>query len=425
MSEEESDVSLKTRRRHCIAVRLEKINKILFDKDMSKFNDTQNVTFFDFLMMIKQKGGRNGREGSFEYVNSGSVGHTFKASYYIGDKLVEYAVKISAYLKDPEYADKNVCDKYLPENVEVEMLKIMSELVKNGVTVNITTPIHYFRTPIGDFVELIRNISEECDMVIDKFEKKIKDIDKNGDKNEVYELGKIIDTNKGIKKNVDMFLDQYKADQFHNHVSIVTTEWANGGDLLSYMQGRYDKFKLNHWKWFFFQVVSVFAVIQNFYPNFRHNDAKANNFLVTKGKFNCGRLVIEGNVFGFGAYDRLITLGDWDFACIPPLIKNYKVMATWSKKYNINERKNQYYDIHYFFNTLVRKRFLPEIMTSDKVPKEVKEFVNRVVPPKLRSGGVTKRGRLLTDKEYTTPLRILLEDPFFQSYRLGRIKEID
>ena len=113
-----------------------------------------------------------------------------------------------------------------------------------------------------------------------------------------------------------------------------------------------------------------------------------------------------------------IKLWDFDFACIPGIVDNSKVDAEWTNKINICPEQNKYYDIHYFINTLIRKGFLPEIMTSDKVPDKVKEFINRVVPEKYQTGKyVSERGRILVKDEYLTPDEILKNDPFFKVMR--------
>ena len=47
-----------------------------------------------------------------------------------------------------------------------------------------------------------------------------------------------------------------------------------------------------------------------------------------------------------------IKLWDFDFACIEGVVNNSKVNAKWTDKINVSYGKNQYYDIHYFFNNL-------------------------------------------------------------------------
>jgi hypothetical protein len=113
-----------------------------------------------------------------------------------------------------------------------------------------------------------------------------------------------------------------------------------------------------------------------------------------------------------------IKLWDFDFACIPGIVDNSKVDADWTTKINIVPEQNRYYDIHYFFNTLTRKGFLPEFWTAEEVPESVKEFVRRVVPEKFQSGKlVSDRGRILVTDEYMIADDIIKKDPFFASMR--------
>ena len=100
------------------------------------------------------------------------------------------------------------------------------------------------------------------------------------------------------------------------------------------------------------------------------------------------------------------------------VVDNSKVEAEWTSKININPEQNRYYDVHYFFNTLSRKGFFPEFWDEDKVPQKVREFVNRIIPDKYKSGKlVSERGRILVNDEYITPDEILKTDSFFKNMR--------
>jgi hypothetical protein len=100
------------------------------------------------------------------------------------------------------------------------------------------------------------------------------------------------------------------------------------------------------------------------------------------------------------------------------VVENSKVSAEWTDRINIKPEQNKYYDVHYFFNTLTRKGFFNEFWTLEEVPKEVKEFVRRVVPEKYAEGKyVSERGRILHNKEFVTPEILLTQDPFFNKMR--------
>ena len=114
----------------------------------------------------------------------------------------------------------------------------------------------------------------------------------------------------------------------------------------------------------------------------------------------------------------VIKLCDFDFACIPGYVDNIKVTEKWTRDMNITIKENCYYDIHYFFNTLIHNGFFPEILNPKIVPEEVGNFIGRVIPSKYRRDPfVNKKGRLIKDIQYVTPLYILENDEFFAEFR--------
>jgi serine/threonine protein kinase len=169
-------------------------------------------------------------------------------------------------------------------------------------------------------------------------------------------------------------------------------------------------------------LLSVLAVIQKKYPGFRHNDLKANNVLIQKidmrNKNNKFKYKINDKDYIVPNIGIQIKIWDFDFACIPGIVENAKVNTSWCKKINIVPERNRYYDVHYFFNTLTKKGFLPQFYDSDEIPQKVKEFVKRVVPEEYSDGKyVANRGRILINKELTTPDLLLKTDPFFEKMR--------
>ena len=183
----------------------------------------------------------------------------------------------------------------------------------------------------------------------------------------------------------------------------------------------YKKFKLSHWKVFFFQIISVLAVIQSKYPTFRHNDLKANNILVHKivSKKQTFTYTVVGCKYRVTNIGYQIKLWDFDFSCIPGIVDNLKVSSDWAKnEINVEPVQNRYYDMHYFFNTFIRKGFFPQFLTDTGIPQEARDFVDRIVPQKYRKGkNVHKRGRIITRTEYLLPNDVLRTDPFFEEFR--------
>jgi hypothetical protein len=330
------------------------------------------------------------------------------------------------------------------------MIKLLSYFVVRRQTPHIVLPIGTFDTSIETFTS-----SNMTDCVCD------------------------VDGDGKIKKNekYDEFMEKYKNGDYYDKVSILISEWANRGDLLDFLRKYHgtSNFTLHHWKSIFFQLLSVLAVIQSKYPSFRHNDLKANNLLVHKitkpDDFFTYRIAKKKYRVKNIGYQ--IKMWDFDFACIPGIVDNKKVESEWTKTINVTPTQNRYYDVHYFFNTLIKKSFCSGIMTNKNVPQEVRDFINRLLPEKYRNdplanelksyieknihdkykdcqygtkfingypmnptirkyienmipdkfkhikvGVVHEKGRLLVDDEYLTPLEILETDPFFAEYRI-------
>jgi len=350
------------------------------DQNRRDIRDILNKKVFDFNQIINDIGGK------LQYVKSGTTGHTFKGiSYNNNGKIINYGVKVVAYSKKDSYGDLNLCDR--PENAEILMLKLLSEFVLNGQTPHIVLPIGSFNTNIAPFVKLAKTYTES--------------------------------------KKFDSFLEKYHKNEYFNDVSILISEWANGGELLEYIKDNYKTMKVKEWRVIFFQILSVLAVIQKKYPAFRHNDLKPNNILVQISELNNKNLKFRYVINGFEYYvpniGVQIKLWDFDFACIPGIIENSKVDAEWTDKINIKPEQNRYYDVHYFFNTLTRKGFFSDFWTVSEVPNEVKEFVRRVVPLKYAEGEyVSERGRILHNKEYVRPDILLEKDIFFEKMRVKK-----
>ena len=353
----------------------------------NKYDDTNdscdtrialNKKIHDFNKAISQIG------GDLMYIKSGTTGHTFKGVINGENDSYNYAVKVVAYPKKEKYGSINNAKR--PENAELMMIKLLSYFVINKQTPHIVLPIGTFNTNIQPFIEIVNN-----EKVIDK-------------QNEKY-------------KN---FVERYENGEYYGKVSILISEWANRGDLLDFFRKNYRKFKLLHWKVFFFQILSVLAIIQYKFPSFRHNDMKANNILVHKiSKTNTSfTYKVVGKTYVVPNIGYIVKLWDFDFACIPGIVNNNKVSSEWTKSINVTPEQNRYYDVHYFFNTLIKKGFFPQFMNEDYIPQEAKDFVDRIVPNKYKEGRyVHKRGRILINDEYYTPDEILKKDPFFEEFR--------
>lgn len=420
----ESSESFKDRYADTLQFRLDFIKILLKNsklEPMVDMDDTSTENYMNPYINKKSINGNNARYvlnkkimnfssvitdigGKLEYIKSGTTGHAFKGHIMIENKeIINFGVKVVAYPKKENYG--NINDIRRPENAELMMIKLLSQFVIKKQTPYIILPIATFNTPIETFVRLTKDGT-------------IPEKTKNGA------------TDQENKKFVE-FVKKYNNGEYYGNVSILLCEWANRGDLLSYIRKYYKEFTLNHWKVIFFQIISVLAVIQHKYPSFRHNDLKANNILIhrVKDKSDSMEHVINDYVYKVPSIGFFIKLWDFDFACIPNVVNNQKVSDEWTTRLNIDPVKNRYYDIHYFFNTLMKKSFFPQF-TEGGVPKEVFDFVNRIVPPKFQKGkymvaGTDKRpkgDRIALDIEYKIPEEILRTDEFFAEFRRGSRK---
>ena len=336
------------------------------------------------------------------YIKSGTTGHTFKGISMPDssrpDMVINYAIKVVAYSSDSKHG--SIYNAARPENAELVMLKLLSYFVIKRHTPHIILPITTFNTKIQTFLEL--------------------------------EQKKMVSSKKFTK-----FIENYRNGDFHDTVSVVIEEWADGGDLLQYLRENYKTLTIKQWRVICFQVISPLVVIQSIYPTFRHNDNKANNWLVqniSETEVNTTFVnIINDDRFYIPNIGMRCKLCDFDFACIPGIVENSKVNDEWTNRINIKPEGHPYYDVHYFFNTLVSQGFLPDFFGHDSsgqpyVPDDVTEFIKRVIPTHIRTGTyVSDSGRLLVSHEklktirglfYHTPEEILKKDPFFSKMRV-------
>lgn len=400
---DEKTLNSKVSKKDLIPMRIEIVKEIIKKgklKPMFDFDNTKTENFIsskknDIRYMVDKKYEKldkilNSFNGKLEYRKSGTTGSMFKGYIKDDDNVINYAIKVVFHPKKKDYGDVN--DPTRPENAELLMIKLLSMFVIRNETPYIILPIATFDCSIEPFIV---NANEY--MADDERYKE--------------------------------FIKKYKKGLYHDTASVLVLEWANRGDFLKFLQKYYTKLKLIHWKVFFFQIISVLAVIQLRYQGWRHNDLKANNILIhktfNKKDYNKEIVVkkklhvINGKNFYVDDIGYIIKITDFDFACIPELIENSKVNSEWTKSINVTSEINRYYDLHFFFNTLIKKGFLPEILTNKIVPKEVKEFIYRIVPKKYQEAGrfVHKRGRILVNIEHVIPFDVINEDPFFEDFR--------
>jgi serine/threonine protein kinase len=344
------------------------------------YQEEINKDIYNFTDVITKIGGK------LKYIKSGSTGHTFQGIYYPDEDnenvCVNYAVKVVAYPLEKGYSD--IDNRTRPENAELHILKVLSQFVITNQTPHIVLPLATFNSYIEPFIGLKTN-------------------------------------NIVSNKKYDNFVDKYNKNELHETVSILMSEWANGGDLLEHLRNDLQNIDLKEWRVMLFQILSVLAVIQKKYPGFRHNDMKANNILLQKiddeVQGNFFRYQIGNAEFFVPNIGYQIKLWDFDFACINGVVENAKVNSEWTNQINISNRQNKYYDICFFITSIQKPGFIQKF--REQVNPQVLQFLDSIVPQELaKSKIINERGRLLYDLEYTTPEEIILNHPFFNKFRI-------
>jgi hypothetical protein len=359
---------------------LDPLININCDNNDYTITNTSNIQKYNIYKIMDQ------HIEHLKHIKSSPKAHIFKGIFINKNCCnIDYAMKVVPYLTDKRYGNINNIRR--PENVEIVMLKFLSDFVVMKNTHHIILPICTFKTSAKLVIKLLQH------KIINKDDEKYEE-----------------------------FINKYNNNQYHDHVSILIKEWANNGNFLDFIRKNYKEFALIDWKVLFFQIISVLAVIQSKFENFKHNNLKSSNILVHKVAHQNGTLCaynINRTRYVVPSIGYMIKINDFRLACISGVIDNSKVNDKCTDNKNINSTKNRYYDLHYFFNTLIKKDYFPELMTDECIPKEVVDFIDRVVPSKFRDGeNISIGGRILNNNEYVIPEKILKNDIFFDEFKV-------
>lgn len=289
--------------------------------------------------------------GSTSTLGSGSYGTAYEL-------CLDERCKHNFALKKIKMSDDHIYGKYdnpmRPENVEVEIFKLLNAMLYT----NASPHIPYY---MGDFICEENNVRYR------------------------YYMSEKADGN------------------FHNLVTrkLVNEKFINGYgiDLV--------------WKVLFFQILSTLGTILIRYPNFRHNDLHIMNVLYFERK--------SGGYFKYrvGGIDYFVpnigfqlALWDFDFSIISGYRDNVKVYDFISHNVGIAPEKNEYHDLHKFFNSVL------SIFCSNYgciIPETALEFIYSIIPKSLRGDKPSRflgNGSLLLNYEFTTPSKALQQNYF-------------
>lgn len=221
------------------------------------------------------------------------------------------------------------------------------------------------------------------------------------------------------------FISEYRASHYQKIGSLLIYENIKN-NLMDYINTNHKKMSLMTWKIIIFQILYTLTKIHKKYPNFKHNNLMVNKIMLNNIKHDLNSInntashyqyELNKNIFRIPIINLEIRIGDFYFASIDGKVENNLVNSDWAMNLGITKKKNQYYDIHFLFNTILNKNFIPNL--KEKIPKEIKKFIYRIIPKKYRIGNKnsSQKGRLLKNIEYITPLEILMKDKLFQKFR--------
>jgi hypothetical protein len=219
----------------------------------------------------------------------------------------------------------------------------------------------------------------------------------------------------------EQFIESWNRKELCENALVIISENCDRGDLLDFIRKHYNKFEAIHWKVIFFQVISTLSIIQSKFPSFRHNNLKSNEIFVTKVSIKRGTYTyrVQNLTYKVPNIGYQIKFDNFDWANMEDL-ENPKLDEKWVHTISVIKDQNRYYDMHYFFNTLIQKGFIGGFMSDSSIPVEVKEFIKRIVPDKYRGldkANVHERGRLIPNDEYLIPNDVLKNDPYFAEFR--------
>ena len=208
----------------------------------------------------------------------------------------------------------------------------------------------------------------------------------------------ISDSIENILPNNDL-INNIQNDKISDLFSIrVKEHFFRSIPLIDYMSDNVCSFKP-----LLFQIIHTLAVIQKEHNGFRHNNLDVRNIFIylKKDKDNQTK-------YSFNKKDYYLKNNDFDIK-ITNFSKSTLPNSEYSnKKIPFSNKKNNYFDLHYFINTLFFKNKI------NKCNKETEDFLMEIIPKKLRGKG-KHNYYLESNVELFDPAK-LLNHTYFQSY---------
>lgn len=169
----------------------------------------------------------------------------------------------------------------------------------------------------------------------------------------------------------------YKDNADNMMYCLITEHYFDMLTLNEYLFSNFDKMTILDWKILFFQVLYSLYKLTERLDNFRHNWLNLNAIRIYTKNKNINDIADDSsinNVYKIGSVKFDVPNGNFDIK-----ITDYDYATTNDYIQNISigkPKQNDYYDVHYFFNSL----YLWEQDNKKKFPQEIKAFIKRIVP---------------------------------------------
>ena len=200
---------------------------------------------------------------------------------------------------------------------------------------------------------------------------------------------------------IDPFFNGYsenlKLKNYSDIVSIRVKENYNKKISLKNYIDKHSKNKKYDIKPILFQIIHTLYNINNMYPNFKHNNLTSDTIYLVNNdkKFKSFTYKFNNNNYTIKFKNNLVKIGHFDDSYLNSKIKSHT---------NIIEGRNEYFDLHYFLNTLLIKNKLD--LNKIKHPNKFRKFINDILPRKYR-GSLRNKYYLKKNNVYMTLEKIL------------------
>ena len=204
-------------------------------------------------------------------------------------------------------------------------------------------------------------------------------------------------------------------------------QYANGGDLSNFLIKYKSLIKPIHFKTIVFQILWTLYIIQETYPNFRHNDLHLGNVLLDFNFKNSGGMKYKtaSQTFNVPNIGINALMNDFGYTHMAGVLNPKVGKKSCNSNHGICRETNKLYDSHLFLNSLYNEL---HIMQKPTATNECMKFIESVLPP-LWLGANTnkiKEHRLKPNANHSEipSIEDMLNSMYFAEYHMKKIKHV-